>query len=69
MRRIYRFMDVGEKKKAIDLAIKDIDQLKKEYENDYPAIVKDAIEETIHKYKKDVEFLKEDLKKIENSNL
>lgn len=67
MRKIYEFMSKDEKKKAISLLTKDIDELKKEQkledEKGYPRVIKDAIEETIQRYIKDMEYLKDDLKK------
>ncbi|AVD55359.1 MAG: hypothetical protein SOH59_11600 [Heyndrickxia faecalis] len=72
MRKIYEFMSKDEKKKAISLLTKDIDELKKEQkledEKGYPRVVKDAIEETIQRYIKDMEYLKDDLKKEEKKS-
>ncbi|MEZ0117251.1 hypothetical protein ABR335_13600 [Heyndrickxia faecalis] len=72
MRKIYEFMSRDEKKKAISLLTKDIDELKKEQkledEKGYPRVIKDAIEETIQRYIKDMECLKDDLKKEEKKS-
>ncbi|MBF8418469.1 hypothetical protein L3V65_03195 [Heyndrickxia coagulans] len=72
MRKIYEFMSRDEKKKAISLLTKDIDELKKEQkledEKGYPRVIKDAIEETIQRYIKDMEYLKDDLKKEEKKS-
>ncbi|AEO99769.1 hypothetical protein ABET15_14280 [Heyndrickxia faecalis] len=72
MRKIYEFMSKDEKKKAISLLTKDIDELKKEQkredEKGYPRVIKDAIEETIQRYIKDMEYLKDDLKKEEKKS-
>lgn len=66
MRKIYNYMDKEQKQHAIKLLHEDIKELKKEQsqeeEKGYPGVIKAAIEETIERYKKDIEFLENDLK-------
>ncbi|MFK4461916.1 hypothetical protein [Bacillus safensis] len=67
MRKIYNYMNKEQKQHAIKLLHEDIKELKKEQsqeeEKGYPRVIKAAIEETIERYKKDIEFLENDLKK------
>ncbi|KEP24784.1 hypothetical protein [Bacillus zhangzhouensis] len=67
MRKIYNYMNREQKQHAIKLLHADIEELKKEQsqeeEKGYSGVIKAAIEETIERYKKDIEFLENDLKK------
>ncbi|WP_340033083.1 hypothetical protein MHB78_20375 [Bacillus sp. FSL K6-0138] len=71
MRKIYNHMNNDQKRHAIKLLTEDLEELKKEQEQEdekgYPRVIKDAIEETIQRYKKDLEYLKNDLKKNEQA--
>ncbi|GGE35165.1 hypothetical protein GCM10011391_12360 [Pullulanibacillus camelliae] len=67
MRKVFDYMTKEEKQKAVALFAQDIAELEKEQELEdekgYPRVIKDAIEETIQRYKRDVEYLKNELKK------
>ncbi|NPC93901.1 hypothetical protein HOO54_17180 [Bacillus sp. WMMC1349] len=67
MRKIYEYMNDDQKKQAISLFINDIELLKKEQEQEeekgFSRVVRDAIEETIQRYKKDLEYLQNDIKR------
>ncbi|CAM3076055.1 hypothetical protein [Sporolactobacillus spathodeae] len=61
-RKIYERMNDDQKHEALEKFKVDIQKLRNEYEKDYPVVVRDAIEEAIHVYEKDVAYLKENLK-------
>lgn len=61
MRRIYRYMDAAEKQEAIRAFQRDIKELQKELANEYPRVVRDAIEETIRRYTQEVAYLKREV--------
>lgn len=67
MREIYAYMSKNQKEHAISLLKEDIKALQQEQSQEeqkgYPRVVKDAIEETIQRYTKDVEYLIHQLKK------
>lgn len=71
MRKIYNHMNNDQKRHTIKLLTEDLEELKKEQEQEdekgYPRVIKDAIEETIQRYKKDLEYLKNDLNKNEQA--
>lgn len=67
MRKIYAYMTQDQKEHAVSLLKEDIKELQQEQsqqeQKGYPHVVRDAIEETIQRYTKDVEYLTNELKK------
>ncbi|RJS62752.1 hypothetical protein [Priestia filamentosa] len=67
MRKIYAYMTQDQKEQAVSLLKEDIKELQQEQlqqeQKGYPRVVRDAIEETIQRYTKDVEYLTNELKK------
>ena len=62
MRRIYQYMSDEEKREAMEGFARDLQELKRERENPaYPRVVREAIEETIERYQRDIEYLRDEL--------
>ena len=57
MRRIYLYLDREQKKEALALLRHDVSLLHAELQNEYPRVVRDAIEETIRRYTQDINDL------------
>lgn len=54
-------MNKDEKRALVLVLESDIEELRRELSNDYPRVVRDAIEETIRRYADDLAHLKDEL--------
>ena len=69
MRRIFQYLNDVEKREALDELRRDIAELDKESHNsEYPRVVRDAIEETLVRYRRDADFLESQLALQESAN-
>ena len=56
-RRIFALMTDEEKQQALARFTADLAELERERKGDYPRVVRDAIEETIVRYRRDIAYL------------
>lgn len=61
MRGIYEYMSNEEKVRALLLLRIDIIELEKELHNDFSRVVKEAIAETLNRYQREEEWLKNEV--------
>jgi hypothetical protein len=68
IRPVFRMINKDEIVESIHLIKIDIGELEKERTGDYPSIVLDAIEDTLHRYKYDLEYLERRLIRLQRTN-
>lgn len=68
IRPVFRMINKDKIMEAIQLIKLDIVELEKEVTGDYPSIVKDAIEDTLQRYKFDLGYLERRLTRLQRTN-
>ncbi|MGG4267219.1 hypothetical protein [Peribacillus simplex] len=63
MRKIYKYMSIEEKKEALNTLQREIKDLEKEVNKEYPQIVKRVLVDTLDRYRFEQDFLNEEVNK------